>query len=111
MRANAGDELVDRLFASIDPAERDRMLDNGAVLFPIELPVFAAFVPDRERMRASGVPLTVIVGADNRDTWFDAVAAWLAQGTGADRVELPGGHVGFYSHPDAFLDLLRRTFR
>jgi hypothetical protein len=60
---------------------------------------------------ASGVPLTVIVGADNRDTWFDAAAAWLAEGTGADRVELPRGHVGFYSHPDAFLDLLRRTVR
>ena len=45
-------------------------------------------------MRASGVPLTVAVGAENRDTWYGAAAAWLAEGTGADLVELPGGHGG-----------------
>jgi len=65
MRANAGDQPVDELFASLPPAQRDLILDNGEVLFPIELPAFAAFVPDRERMRASGVPLTVAVGAEN----------------------------------------------
>ena len=61
----AGDQPVDELFASLPPAQRDLILDNGEVLFPIELPAFAAFVPDRERMRAGGVPLTVAVGAEN----------------------------------------------
>jgi hypothetical protein len=65
------------------------------VFFPIELPVFATFVPDRDRMRASGVPLTVVVGRQNRDTWFGAAATWLAEGASADLVELPGGHVGY----------------
>jgi len=109
MRANAGDQPVDELFASLPPAQRDLILDNGEVLFPIELPAFAAFVPDRERMRASGVPLTVAVGAENRDTWLGAASAWLADGTGAKLVELPGGHVGFMSHPKAFVELVRRV--
>ena len=76
----------------------------------IELPAFAEFVPDREGMRASGVPLTVAVGAENRDTWYGAAAAWLAEGTGADLVELPGGHGGFVSHQE-FIALVRRIVR
>lgn len=111
MRGNAGDVVVDLFFESVDPAERDRVLDNGAVLVPIELPVYAAFVPDRHAMRATGVPLTVAVGEENRDTWFGAAATWLAEGTGADLVELPGGHVGFVTHPTEFLELVRRIAR
>jgi pimeloyl-ACP methyl ester carboxylesterase len=48
IRGNAGDEVADQWFESLDPTGRDRILDNGAVFFPIELPAFAAFVPDRE---------------------------------------------------------------
>jgi pimeloyl-ACP methyl ester carboxylesterase len=109
MRANAGDQVVDELFASTPPADLDRILDNGAVFFPIELPAFAAFVPDRERMRASGVPLTVAVGAESRGNWLGAASAWLADGTGAELVELPGGHAGFFSHPEAFVELVHRV--
>jgi hypothetical protein len=108
MRTIAGDEIVDELFESIDPTERDRILDNDEVFFPIELPAFAALVPDRDGMRADGVSLTVVAGEQNRDTWLGAGAAWLAEGTGADHVELPGGHVGFISHPGAFVELVRR---
>jgi hypothetical protein len=84
------------------------VLDNGAVLFSIEMPAVAAFVPDRDGMRASGVPLTVVAGAHSCDTWLGAGAAWLAEGTGADRVELPGGHVGFVSRPRELIALVRR---
>jgi pimeloyl-ACP methyl ester carboxylesterase len=107
MRGNVGDEV----FESIDPTVRERVLNNGAVFFSIELPAFAAFVPDRDRMRASGVPLTVVVGEDNRPTWFGAAATWLAEGTGADRSELPGRHGGFWSHPEEFVALVRRIVR
>jgi pimeloyl-ACP methyl ester carboxylesterase len=96
---------------SLDPTDRDRILDNGAVFFPIELPAFAAFIPDPEGMRTSGVPLTVAVGAENRDTWYGAAATWLAEGTGTDLVELPGGHGGFVSHPQEFIALVRRIVR
>ena len=66
IRGNAGDEVADQWFESLDPTDRDRILDNGVVFFPIELPAFAEFVPDREGMRASGVPLTVAVGGEPR---------------------------------------------
>jgi pimeloyl-ACP methyl ester carboxylesterase len=108
IRGNAGDEVADQWFESLDATDRDRILENGAVFFPIELPAFAAFMPDREGMRASGVALTVAVGVENRDTWYGAAAAWLAEGTGADLVELPGGHGGFVSHPQEFIELVRR---
>jgi pimeloyl-ACP methyl ester carboxylesterase len=111
IRGNAGDEVADQWFESLDPSGRDRILDNGAVFFPIELPAFAAFIPDRQGMQASGVPLTVVAGEQNRDTWMGAAAAWLAEGTGADLVELPGGHGGFVSHPQEFIELVRRIVR
>ena len=107
MRGNAGDEV----FESLDPAVRERMLDNGAVFIQIEMPAFVRFVPDRERLGASGVPLTVVVGEQNRGTWFGAAARWLAAGTGAELVELPGGHAGFDSHPREFVAAIRRIIR
>ena len=107
MRGNVGDEV----FESIDPTVRERVLKNGALFFSIELPALSRFVPDRDRMRASGVPLTVVVGEDNRATWFGAAAAWLAEGTGADWAELPGRHGGFWSHPEEFVALVRRIVR
>jgi hypothetical protein len=45
----AGDETVD-FFAASDREQYERVLDNGAVFSTIELPVFATFVPDRERL-------------------------------------------------------------
>lgn len=111
MRAVAGDAVFERWSASAEPGLRARVLGNGAVLFPIEMPWVACFVPDRAGMRASGVPLTMVTGVDSRDTWFAAAAAWLAEGTGADRVELPGGHLGFITHPEAFVQLVRGTLR
>ena len=112
MRANAGDEVVDQWCdRSIPAEERDRLLGNGEAFFERELPVFAAFVPDRDAMRASGVPLTVVVGADNRDTWYGDAARWLAEGTGADLVEQPGGHAGVFTHSEAFIALVRRIVR
>jgi hypothetical protein len=109
MRANGGDDAVERWLASTDPDVVERMLGNGAVFFQIELPAFAVFVPDTAAMRTGGVPLTVVSGEDNRDTWFGAASRWLAAATGAAHVELPGGHGGFVTDPGAFLALVRRA--
>lgn len=111
MRANAGGAAFESWARSTDPATVERVLNNGAVFFSIDLPAFATFVPDRDRMRASGVPLSVVVGKENRETWFGAAAAWLAEGTGADRVEFPGGHAGFIAHAREFVELVRRIAR
>ncbi|MGH8930125.1 MAG: alpha/beta fold hydrolase [Egibacteraceae bacterium] len=95
MRRNAGDEVADMF----------------AALFDIELPALTSFVPDRKRMRTGGVPLTVVVGEQDRDTWFGAASRWLTEGTEADLVELPGGHAGFVTHPKEFAELVRRIAR
>lgn len=111
IHANAGDEAYESWLASTDSAFRERIFANAAMFFSIELPAFAAFVPDRDRMRASAVPLTVVVGEDNRDGWYGAAADWLVEGTGAGLVELPGGHGGFVTNQDEFVALVRRVGR
>ncbi len=101
-----------RQFAAAEPAALDRVLNNGAVFVPFEMMMFGAFVPNREQMRASGVPLTIVVGEESRDdTWFGDAATWLADGAGATLVTLPGGHIGFVTHPQAFVELVRRVAR
>jgi pimeloyl-ACP methyl ester carboxylesterase len=107
IRANAGDAGYESWLASTDPALRERFFGNAATFFAIELPAFAVFVPDRERMRASGVPLTVVVGEDNRDNWYGDTARWLVAGVGASLVELPGGHAGFETHQEEFVALVQ----
>jgi pimeloyl-ACP methyl ester carboxylesterase len=107
IRANAGDAAYETWLASTDPAIRKRVFGNGATFFAIDLPAFASFVPDRDRMRASGLPLTVVVGEDNRDGWYGAAARWLVEGAGASLVELPGGHGGFATHQEEFVTLVR----
>ena len=109
IRANAGDEAYEAWLASTDPALRERLFGNAAAFFSIELPAFAAFVPDRDRLRASGVPLTVVVGVDNFDGWYGAAARWLVEGTGASLLVLPGGHGGFATHPEELVALVRRV--
>jgi pimeloyl-ACP methyl ester carboxylesterase len=111
IRANAGDAAYELWSASIDPAYRERIFGNAATFFAIELPAFATFVPDRDRMRASGVPLTVVVGQENRDGWYGAAAHWLVEGTGANLVELPGGHGGVMTNQDEFVALVSRVGR
>jgi pimeloyl-ACP methyl ester carboxylesterase len=111
MRCNAGDTAFEHWQATVDPALRERIMANASVFFETELPPFARFTPNCPAMRAAGVPLTVVVGADDRDTWFDAAAAWVVAGTGAQRVYIPGGHAGFDSHPEAFMALIRSLRR
>jgi hypothetical protein len=111
IRTNAGDEGFEHWWASNEPAMRERMMENAAVFFEIELPAFAKFVPDVAAMRASRVPVTVVVGTDNRETWLGAAADWLVAEAGAQRRELPGGHAGFDSHPEAFVNLVRQLSR
>lgn len=111
IRGNAGDAAYEHWQASVDPALRERIMANAGVFFDTELPPIVRFTPDCAAMRAAGVPLTVVVGADNRDTWLDTAASWLVAGTGAQRVYIPGGHAGFDSHPDSFIALVRNLPR
>jgi hypothetical protein len=70
---------------------------------------FATFAPDRDRMRATGVPLTVVMAEESRGSWSGTASRWLAAGTGAELLELPGGHVGFLADPDGLVELVDRV--
>ena len=107
IRANAGDEGYESWVTTTEPEVVERMFSCAATFFEIELPAFATFVPDRDRLRASCVPLTVVVGEDNLASWYGAAARWLVDGTDARLVQMPGGHAGFESHREDFVALVR----
>jgi pimeloyl-ACP methyl ester carboxylesterase len=111
IRANAGDDGYEAWEKSTDPALRERMFGNAASFFEIELPAYATFVPAREKLKAGGVPLTVIVGQDNLTKWYGDAGRWLVDGAGASLVTLPGGHAGFETHRDDFIELVLRIGR
>jgi pimeloyl-ACP methyl ester carboxylesterase len=111
IRANAGDDGYAAWKRATDPELQERMFGNAATFFEIELPAFATFVPDREKLKASGVPLTVIVGQDNLTRWYGDAGRWLVDAAGASLVTLPGGHAGFETHRDDFIELVRRIGR
>jgi pimeloyl-ACP methyl ester carboxylesterase len=108
IRANAGDDGYAAWVKATDPELRERMFDNAPTFFEIELPALASFVPDRDRLRASGVPLTVIVGQDNLSAWYGDAGRWLVDGAGARLITLPGGHAGFETHRAEFIEVVRR---
>jgi hypothetical protein len=58
VRANAGDGEFENWWQSNEPGRRERIMENAGVVFEIELPAIARFVPDNPSMRRSGVPLT-----------------------------------------------------
>jgi len=66
-----------------------------------------AWVPDVDRLRASGVPVTVVLADESRDGPSDATGAWLAAATGARRLYLPGGPAGLLTRPDKYVALIR----
>ena len=111
IRANAGDEGYEAWVRSTDPELRERMFGSAATFFEVELPAFANFVPNRDRLRSSGVPMTVIVGEDNQAGWYGAAARWLVDGADASLVEMPGGHAGFETHHAEFVAMVRRIGR
>jgi pimeloyl-ACP methyl ester carboxylesterase len=108
LRWVAGDET----FESLDPALRDRMLSNGAVLFGLEIEGVNAYLPAPEQLAEVTLPCVVAAGADNRDPaathhWFYETSKWLADGLRAPLVETPGAHVPQATHPRALAETLR----
>jgi pimeloyl-ACP methyl ester carboxylesterase len=65
-----------------------------------------SYVPDVDRLRASGVPMAVVVS--ERDGGPGATGVLLPAGAGATRWDAPGGPIGLLTRPDAFVALLRR---
>ena len=106
------DVADDQVYESIDPQLRERLLDNGSVLYEIEIAPFVVYEPSPEELEAFGVPCFVTAGAANRDPsapahWRFEVAQWLANHLGTTVVELPGGHMAYLGEPEDFAEALR----
>jgi hypothetical protein len=46
---------------------------------------------------------------ESRESWWGTASRWLAAGTGAEPLALPGGRVGFLVDPDGLVDLVDRV--
>ncbi len=102
----------DETFESFEPALRDRMLNNGEVLFGLEVEGTNAYLPALEQLAEVRLPCVVAAGADNRDPaathhWLYEASRWLADGLRAPLVETPGAHVPQGTHPRALAETQR----
>ena len=106
----------DRVYESLDPQLRDRLLDNAEVLFGIEMAPFVAYEPAPDQLMAIRIPCVVTVGAASRDPsarghWRFEVGQWLAGHVRTEVVDLPGGHMAYLGEPENFAEALRPLLR
>ena len=100
----------DATFEALDPQLRERILRNGADFFAQQLPAFGAFIPDVARIRASDVPLRMLVSADGVSPLIDATER-LAQDLAVEVGSISGHHAPYLQQPEAFADELRPILR
>ncbi|MDN5861374.1 MAG: alpha/beta hydrolase [Pseudonocardia sp.] len=103
---------ADEVFESLDPELQARVRGNGEVFFGLEMASVMSYHPGAEQLARVEVPCVVTAGVDHRDPgsnlhWFYESAQWLAAGLGTEVVETPGGHVPMWTHPQAFVEILR----
>ncbi|WP_406333838.1 alpha/beta fold hydrolase [Streptomyces sp. NBC_00203] len=70
---------------------------------------FATHTPDADTLKRLSSRLALGAGHDSRHQLPHRTAVLLAELSGADLVEFPGGHLGCLEHPVEFADLLART--
>jgi pimeloyl-ACP methyl ester carboxylesterase len=89
---------------------RARLVDSGPPFATAEMEMFAGYRPDPTRLAASAVPLLLVQSAAISANQREAIA-WLADRTGADVLEVPGGHWSFLDTPGRFVDSIRPFLR
>ena len=100
----------DAAFDALDPQLRERILAGGAHLFSNELAAFAGYVPDAERIRASRVPVRMLVGRDGAPQLIRATKR-LADQLGLAVQPISGSHAPYLQQPEAFAEELRPILR
>jgi pimeloyl-ACP methyl ester carboxylesterase len=106
----------DAAFASLDPADRDRYLDNGEVFFGVEMPPFMAYGPAAKAIGDARGPIVAAGSRASRDPasphhFLYEAASWLARQVGTDLVEVPGDHMAYLTEPAAVAERLRPLLR
>jgi pimeloyl-ACP methyl ester carboxylesterase len=85
---------------------RERMLNNGQVLFESEFGAFASWQPSAADVAALRMPVTLLVGKNSSAPAFREAAEWVARCTSSTLADAPGGHMGFVDNADRFADTL-----
>jgi len=96
IRMNAGDDA----FEHLDPALRERLLNNGPWLFSQELAMFTSWAPSQAELAELRVPVQVLGGNASGDAPPRQGAAWLAHALNQQIVEVPGAHTPYLTQPD-----------
>jgi pimeloyl-ACP methyl ester carboxylesterase len=112
IRWAAGDDAFDAL----DPDLRERMLDNGDVVFGVEIEAFLELVPTAQQIAAIPVPVVAAAGEENRDAsseghYLYEATEWLAAHLGKQLVVAPGAHVPYLLDPAGFVEWIRPILR
>jgi pimeloyl-ACP methyl ester carboxylesterase len=96
----------DATFEALDPRLRERMLGSGRHFFSQELMAFGGYIPDAERIRASQVPIRLLVGQDGAPQLIRATGR-LAEQLGLAAEQISGHHTPYLQQPEAFAEELR----
>lgn len=103
LRFAFGDAIVD----SWTPEFHDRMLANADMVFSVEMPAFQAYRPEADRLAECRVPITILVGEEERPPFFHEAARWLADRLGTAVGSAPGAHGPYFSAPADLAATLR----
>ncbi len=93
-----------------EQARRQRILANAETFFT-RMAQAGQYVVDAEALSVTATPVVSLVGRENRDTFWGAIAAWIAERTRSEVVEIPGHHAGDVTDVEAFVEVLRPILR
>ncbi|GAA4904227.1 pimeloyl-ACP methyl ester carboxylesterase [Actinomycetospora succinea] len=102
----------DEVYEAMDPAFRARMLDDGEVLFGVEMEALMGYLPTPDQLSRITVPSVVLGGAENREPdarlyCLYAAGQWAADGLGVPLVETPGAHLPQATHLREYVAIVR----
>ncbi|MGH2562611.1 MAG: alpha/beta fold hydrolase [Thermomicrobiales bacterium] len=111
MEAFVREAAGDTAFEALDPALRERMLNNAEIFFGVELDAFVSYVPDAAELAAANVPVHVVAGRESRDNYYHDAAQWVANQVGSELREISGAHTPYFDRPEAMAEALRPILR
>ena len=102
----------DEVYEAMDPAFRDRMLDDGEVVFGMEMASSVGYLPTAGQLAQIAVPSVVLAGTDNADPearlhCLHGAAQWAADGLGVPLIETPGAHLPQATHLHEYAAIVR----
>jgi pimeloyl-ACP methyl ester carboxylesterase len=102
LRAVAGDAV----FEALDPALRERLLDNGDTVFGPEAGLSRTYYPDEQALAAVQRPVQVMAGTESLPYLLET-SWWLATHLSVPLVALPGGHTPYTARPQEMTEAIR----